>query len=153
MENLKEGDLAPDFSLVNQEGESVSLSSYKGKKVFIYFYPRANTPGCTTQSCSVRDSKHELDTLGIVALGISPDSVKKQKNFFEKYSFGFQLLADENHGVAESYAVWAEKSMYGKKYFGIVRSSFLIDENQKIVSAWYKVSPKNTIPYLLKELT
>lgn len=143
---LKPGDKAPDFTLLDQHGEPFTLSaSLKQRKVWhlIYFYPKADTPGCTTQACGLRDARGDLgDT---VVLGISPDKPAKQKKFDDKYSLGFPLLADEDHAVAEAYGVWAEKSMYGKKYFGIVRSSFLVDEKGKIAEAWYKVSPKDTV--------
>ncbi|HVF76319.1 MAG TPA: thioredoxin-dependent thiol peroxidase [Acidimicrobiales bacterium] len=147
---LQPGDKAPDFTLLDQSENKVKLSSFKGRKVLVYFYPKADTPGCTTQSCGLRDIAGEVgDT---VILGISPDKPAKQKKFDEKYSLGFPLLADEDHAVAEAYGVWAEKSMYGRKYWGIVRSAFLIDEKGKIAEAWYKVSPGDTPKNLLKAL-
>jgi peroxiredoxin Q/BCP len=150
---LKPGDKAPDFTLLDQNGEPFSLSkSLKARKVrhFVYFYPKADTPGCTTQACELRDARPKLgDT---VVLGISPDKPAKQAKFDAKYDLGFPLLADEDHAVAEAFDVWAEKSMYGKKYMGIVRSAFLIDEKGKIEEAWYKVSPKDTAANLLKSL-
>jgi peroxiredoxin Q/BCP len=139
---LKPGDKAPDFPLLNQAGEKVKLGDFKGRKVLVYFYPKADTPGCTTQSCGLRDVKDEVGDTVIV--GISPDKPAKLEKFDTKYSLGFPLLSDEDHAVAEAYDVWAEKSMYGKKYMGIVRSAFLIDEKGKIEQAWYKVSPKDT---------
>jgi peroxiredoxin Q/BCP len=147
---LKPGDKAPDFTLLDQDGSKVKLSSFKGRKVLVYFYPKADTPGCTQQACGLRDASGQIgDT---VVLGISPDKPAKQKKFDDKYGLGFPLLADEDHAVAEAYDVWAEKSMYGRKYMGIVRSAFLVDEKGKLAEAWYKVSPKDTTGNLLKSL-
>ena len=146
MAQLKPGDTAPPFELVDQNGKKVKLSDFKGRKLLLYFYPKANTPGCTTQACSVRDAKDDLADMGVAALGISPDPPQQQKKFDEKYGLGFPLLADSEHKVADAYGVWGEKSMYGKKYEGIIRSSFLIDEEGKISQTWYKVSPKDTVP-------
>ena len=147
---LQPGDKAPDFTLVDQDENKVKLSSFKGRKVLVYFYPRADTPGCTTQACGLRDAAPELgDT---VVLGISPDKPAKQKKFDDKYTLGFPLLADEDHAVAEAYHVWTEKSMYGRKYMGILRSSFLIDEKGRIAEAWYKVSPKDTATNAVKSV-
>ena len=126
------------------------LSSFKGRKVLVYFYPKADTPGCTTQSCGLRDIAGDVGDTAIV--GISPDLPDKQKRFDDKYGLGFPLLSDPEHATAEAYGVWGEKSMYGKKYFGIIRSAFLIDEKGKVVEAWYKVSPKDTPKNLLKAL-
>ena len=150
---LKPGDKAPDFTLLDQNGESFTLSaSLKQRKVWhlIYFYPKADTPGCTAQSCGLRDIRGEVGDTAIV--GISPDKPAKQKKFDDKYGLGFPLLADEDHAVAEAFEVWTEKSMYGRKYMGILRSAFLIDEKGKIVEAWYKVSPKDTAANLLTSL-
>jgi peroxiredoxin Q/BCP len=147
---LKPGDKAPDFTLLDQSGSKVKLSGFKGRKVLVYFYPKADTPGCTAQACGLRDVLPDIgDT---VVLGISPDKPAKQQRFDTKYGLGFPLLADEDHAVAEAYDVWAEKSMYGRKYFGIVRSAFLVDEKGKIAEAWYKVSPKDTVTNLLSAL-
>jgi peroxiredoxin Q/BCP len=146
MARLEVGDRAPAFTLVDQHGEKVRLSALKGKKVIVYFYPKADTPGCTTQSCELRDHRKELTKLGAEVLGISPDSPAKQEKFDTKYKLGFPLLADEDHAVAEKYGVWGEKVNYGKKYMGIVRSAFVIDEKGKIAGAFYKVSPKDTVP-------
>jgi peroxiredoxin Q/BCP len=143
---LKIGARAPAFTLTDQRGKKVRLSDLKGKRVVVYFYPRADTPGCTTQSCSLRDATPDLKKLKAVVLGISPDSPEKQQRFDEKYSLGFPLLADEEHKVAEKYGAWGEKSMYGKKFMGIVRSAFVIDEQGKIAATFYKVSPKDTVP-------
>ena len=147
---LKPGDKAPDFTLLDQSGDKTKLSSFKGRKVLVYFYPKADTPGCTQQSCGLRDVAGDVGDTAIV--GISPDPVAKQLKFDQKYSLGFPLLSDEDHAVAEAYDVWAEKSMYGKKYMGIVRSAFLIDEKGKVAEAWYKVSPKDTPLNLVKAL-
>ena len=146
MAQLEIGDRAPAFTLVDQAGTKVKLTDLKGKKVVLYFYPKADTPGCTTQSCEVRDHRKELGKLGAEVFGISPDAPAKQAKFDAKYKLGFPLLADEDHAVAEKYGAWGEKSMYGRKYFGIVRSAFVIDEKGKIAGAFYKVSPKDTVP-------
>jgi thioredoxin-dependent peroxiredoxin len=140
--HLEPGQKAPAISLPDQDGATVKLSAFKGRKVLVYFYPKADTPGCTTQSCALRDVAGDIGDTAIV--GISPDASAKQKRFDDKYSLGFPLLADVDHAVAEAYGVWAEKSMYGRKFMGIVRSAFLIDEKGKIAQAWYKISPKDT---------
>lgn len=152
MPNLKPGDKAPNFKLKDQSGKTVSLADYKGKKLLLYFYPKADTSGCTKQACSVRDAEPDLTQAGISAVGISPDKLEKQKKFDDKYSLGFPLLSDEDNSVAKAYGAWGEKKMYGKSYEGIIRSSFLIDEKGKIVQAWYKVSPLDTVPNAKKAL-
>jgi peroxiredoxin Q/BCP len=147
---LKPGDKAPTFTLLDQSGTKVKLSDFKGRKVLVYFYPRADTPGCTTQACELRDAKPKIgDT---VVLGISPDKPEKQAKFDAKYELGFPLLADEDHAVAEAYEVWGEKKNYGKTYMGIIRSAFLVDEKGKVEQAWYKVSPRDTTANLLKSI-
>ena len=146
MAQLTAGDRAPAFTLVNQAGEKVKLSDFKGQRVVVYFYPKADTPGCTTQSCDLRDHRKDLTKLGAVVLGISPDTPEKQLKFDKKFKLGFPLLADEDHAVAEKWGVWGEKSMYGRKYQGIIRSAFVVDEKGKIADAFYKVSPKATVP-------
>jgi peroxiredoxin Q/BCP len=146
MAQLAVGKKAPAFTLTDQDGNRVKLSDFAGKKVVVYFYPKADTPGCTQQSCNLRDAMPALSKLKAVVLGISPDPPAKQKRFDDKYHLGFPLLADEDHAVAEKYGVWAEKSMYGKKYMGIVRSAFVIDEAGKLTGVFYKVSPKDTVP-------
>src|SRR5438477_8939162 len=148
---LKPGDKAPAFNLVDQHGEKVRLSSFKGTKVLVYFYPKADTPGCTQQACGLRDILPKVGDTSVI--GISPDKPTKQLKFDEKYSLGFPLLADEYHAVAEAYDVWQEKSMYGRKYMGILRSAFLVDEKGKIERAWSKISRKDTAPTLWKWLS
>ncbi len=152
MPQLEPGDKAPAFSVVDQQGTTVTLSDFKGQKLLIYFYPKANTPGCTTQSCNVRDARPDFAKLNVTVLGVSPDKPAAQQKFDDRFSLGFPLLADTDHAMAEAYGVWGEKSMYGRKYFGIVRSSFLIDEKGKILGAWYKVSPGDTVPLALAAL-
>ena len=148
---LKPGDKAPTFTLLDQHGDKVTLADFKGRKVLVYFYPKADTPGCTTQACGLRDAMPEIGGQAAV-VGISPDAPPKQKRFDDKYGLGFPLLADEDHAVAEAYGAWGERSMYGKKYMGIIRSAFLVDEKGKVAEAWYKVSPKDTPANLLKAL-
>jgi peroxiredoxin Q/BCP len=147
---LEAGDRAPAFTLSDQDGNKVRLSQFKGRKVLVYFYPKADTPGCTTQSCALRDIAGDVGDTAII--GISPDAPAKQKKFDDKYSLGFPLLADTEHEVAEKYGVWGEKKNYGRTYMGIIRSAFLVDEKGKIEQAWYKVSPKDTPKNLLKAL-
>lgn len=147
---LKAGDPAPDFALPDQNDTTVRLSDLRGRKVLVYFFPRADTPGCTTQSCGLRDVADQIGDTAII--GISPDKPAAQKKFDTKYGLGFTLLADEDHAVAEAYGAWGEKSMYGKKFMGIVRSAFLIDEAGNLEQAWPKISPKDTPNNLLKAL-
>jgi len=146
------GDRAPAFVLADQHGQQVSLKDYAGKKLLVYFYPKANTPGCTTQSCAVSDSLAALQKAGVAAVGISPDDSAAQLKFDKKYNLGFPLLADTENKVAVSYGVWGEKSMYGKKYMGVIRSAFLIDEKGKLLAVAYKVSPADTVPFVWKAL-
>jgi peroxiredoxin Q/BCP len=148
MAQLKPGDKAPTFTLLDQSGAKVKLADFKGRKVLVYFYPRADTPGCTTQACGLRDAAPEIGDTAVV--GISPDTPAKQAKFDTKYSLGFPLLADEDHAVAEAYGVWGEKKNYGKTYMGIIRSAFLVDEKGKIAEAWYKVSPMDTATNLVR---
>jgi peroxiredoxin Q/BCP len=152
MVTLTPGDEAPPFSLLDQSGETVSLWDFKGRKLLIYFYPKADTPGCTTQSCEVRDARQDLVTLGLDVVGISPDQPDAQAAFDRKFSLGFPLLSDPDHAVAGAYGVWGEKVNYGKTYMGVIRSSFLIDEDGQIERAWYKVAPKDTVPNARKAL-
>jgi len=146
---LKAGDPAPDFALPDQAGETVTLAGLRGRRVILYFYPKADTPGCTTQACSLRDAREAIDAAGAVVVGISPDKPAAQDRFDTKHGLGFPLLSDPDHAVAEAYGVWGERSMYGKKYMGIIRSAFVIDEAGKVAEAFYKVSPKDTVPKAL----
>ena len=152
MTALQPGDPAPDFDLADQAGNRVSLAQFAGRKLLVYFYPKADTAGCTAQACAVRDAIPDLGKAGTAAVGISPDAPKAQDKFDRKYELGFPLLSDADHSVAEAYGVWGEKSMYGKKYMGVTRSSFLIDEDGRIQNAWYKVSPGDTVPKALAAL-
>jgi peroxiredoxin Q/BCP len=147
---LQPGDKAPDFNLPDQSGGKMKLSDFKGRKVLVYFYPKADTPGCTTQACGLRDIAGEIGDVAIV--GISPDPPRRQARFDQKYGLGFPLLSDEDHAVAEAYGAWGERSMYGKTYMGIIRSAFLVDEEGRIAEAWYKVSPKDTPTNLVNAL-
>jgi len=153
MARLNLGDAAPRFQLPDQQGQTVSLVDFRGHKLLVYFYPKAGTPGCTRQACSIRDAREALAGLGLAVVGISPDMPAKQKKFDDKYGLAFPLLADPDHRVADAYGVWGEKTMYGKKSMGIIRSSFLIDAEGKIVQAWYGVKPEDTVPKAQKTLT
>jgi thioredoxin-dependent peroxiredoxin len=139
---MREGDAAPDFELPDQDGNPVRLSSFRGRPVVLYFYPKADTPGCTTQACGIRDRRDDYAAAGAVVLGVSPDPVGRVKRFHDKRDLNFTLLADEDHAVTETYGVWVEKSLYGKTYWGAERTTFLIDEDGKIVRIFPKVSPK-----------
>ena len=147
---LGPGDRAPTFDLLGQDGTKVKLSSFRGHPVLVYFYPKADTPGCTTQACGLRDISDRLGDAAV--LGISPDQPDKQAAFDRKYSLGFPLLSDPEHKVAEAYGVWGERSLYGRKFMGIVRSAFLVDAQGKIAEAWYKISPADTPKKLLAAL-
>lgn len=147
---LKKGMQAPSFALTDQNGKTVSLEKFAKRKVLVYFYPKADTPGCTQQSCGLRDIVDRIGRTAIV--GISPDTPVRQKKFDDKYSLGFPLLADEDHAVAKAYKVWKKKSMYGREYMGIERSAFLIGPGGVIIEAWYKISPKDTPLNLLRAL-
>ena len=146
---LKVGDKAPAIELLDQNGKVVSLEKLGKKKVLIYFYPKADTPGCTTQSCGLRDIKDKIGRTVIV--GISPDKSEKQKKFDDKYELGFPLLADTENVVAKAFKVWKKKSMYGREYMGIERSAFLVQDGV-VLHAWYKISPADTPTNLLKAL-
>jgi thioredoxin-dependent peroxiredoxin len=143
---LQPGQKAPVFSLSDQAGKTVSLKHFEGRKLLLYFYPKADTPGCTQQSCAVRDALGELAAAGVACVGVSPDSPDDQAKFDAKFALAFPLLADIGHAVADAYGVWGEKSMYGKTYMGIIRSAFLIDERGVVLEAWYKVAPGDTVP-------
>lgn len=149
---LEKGDRSPELDLIDQDGKRHKLSDYKGEKLFVYFYPKASTPGCTTQSCNVQEAQTDFSSLNVKVVGISPDPPDKQKKFADKYELKFPLLCDEEKTVAQAFGVWGEKKLYGKEYMGIIRSSFLIDEEGKIIESWYKVSPKDTVPLAMKAL-
>ena len=139
MPALKEGSKAPDFALPASGGEIISLKDFKGRKLVLYFYPKDDTPGCTTQACTFNDNLPKFQRMKAAILGVSRDSVKKHEKFVEKFDLGFRLLSDEEGKMLEKYGVWVEKSMYGKKYMGIERSTFLIGEDSKIEKIWRKV--------------
>jgi len=149
---IEPGNLAPDFELPNQDRDPVRLSDLRGKRVVLFFYPKADTPGCTTQACSVRDHSGDYDAANAVVLGVSPDPVAKVKRFHEKYEMNFTLLSDADHAVAEAYGVWAEKSMYGKTYWGVQRATFILDEEGVVRHVIPKVSPKTHDDEVLKAL-
>jgi peroxiredoxin Q/BCP len=143
---------APDFTLPDQDGNPFSPADVRGEWLVLYFYPRADTPGCTTQACSVRDRSGEYGKAGARVVGVSPDETAAVKKFADKFDLGFTLLADADHEVAESYGTWGEKSMYGKKYWGVQRATFLIDPEGKIARVFPKVSPKSHDDIVLEAL-
>jgi len=138
---IGQGDIAPGFALPDQDGQIVTLSDLRGRPVVVYFYPKADTPGCTTQACGVRDRQRDYADAGAVVLGVSPDPVAKVKKFHDKYDLNFPLLADEDHAVADAYGVWAQKSMYGKTYFGNERTTFVVDPAGMVAEVLRKVKP------------
>jgi len=142
---LKVGAKAPAFALRDQSGKRVRLSEFKGRRIVVYFYPKADTPGCTTQACSLQEALPSLKRLKAQVIGISPDPPDKQKKFAQKYGLKFPLLADEDHAVAEAWGAWGDKTLYGRKFKGIIRSAFVIDEQGKLQATFYKVSPKATV--------
>lgn len=150
---LQSGDPAPDFTLRSVDGSQVSLGGLRGRRVVLYFYPKDNTSGCTTQACDLRDHLPSIDAEGAVVLGVSPDSVSSHVKFRDKHQLNFPLLSDPDHKVAEAYGVWKEKSMYGRTYWGIERSTFLIDENGVITEAWRKVSPRGHAERVVEALS
>ncbi len=141
--SVQEGDAAPDFELPASGGRSVSRSAMRGKPFVLYFYPKADTPGCTKEACAFQEALPQLGKIGIDVIGVSPDKIKPIEKFAEKYGLRFPLASDETHAVAEKYGTWVEKSMYGRKYMGIERSTFLIDKSGNIAKAWRKVSVTN----------
>jgi thioredoxin-dependent peroxiredoxin len=149
---LEPGDQAPPFSLVDQHGATIDLADYRGRKVLVYFYPAADTPGCTRQSCDLRDHRQELGAIGVDVIGISPDAPIDQLAFDRKYGLGFPLLADEDQGVAQAWETWVERERDGRRASGILRSSFLIDEDGRVERAWYGVKPEETVPEALGAL-
>lgn len=147
--NIQIGQAAPDFSANNQNGKPLSLGDFKGKKLVLYFYPKDDTPGCTAEACSLRDHYQTFLAQGYSILGVSPDNEVKHQKFIAKYELPFDLLADTDHAVAEAYGVWVEKSMYGRQYMGIARTTFVIDENGQIADIIEKVNTKEHGPQLL----
>jgi peroxiredoxin Q/BCP len=152
MATLKIGDQAPDFSGLNQKGEMISLTGFKGKKLILYFYPKDNTPGCTAESCNLNDNYQMWLSKGYEVVGVSPDNVNSHKKFADKFQFGFNLLADPETKVLQDYGVWGEKSMYGKSYMGVLRTTFVINENGIIESIFDKVDTKNHSDQIIKAL-
>jgi peroxiredoxin Q/BCP len=149
---IEVGSKAPDFTLPDQNGDDVKLSDLRGSPVVLYFYPRADTPGCTTQACGVRDHRDDYEKAGARVLGVSPDKVEDIAKFADKRSLNFTLLADADHAVADEYGTWAQKSMYGKKYWGVQRSTYVIDADGKVSAVLPKVQPKKHDELVLKAL-
>jgi peroxiredoxin Q/BCP len=152
-EKLKVGDAAPDFDAVTDQGKSVKLSDYRGKRVVVYFYPKDDTPGCTTQACDFRDHYPAIEEKNAVVLGISPDDEKSHVRFKSKFDLPFTLLVDEDHSIADEYGVWGEKTNYGKTYMGIIRSNFVIDEQGKIIKTLYNIKPADSAAETLAALS
>ena len=150
MSNIKQGDKAPEFMGVNQNGDTVSLSSYAGKKLVLYFYPKDDTPGCTAEACNLRDNYNQLLSEGYAILGVSPDNEKKHKKFIDKYDLPFDLLADTEKETCEMFGVWVQKSMYGREYMGVARTTFIIDENGIVEEVISKVKTKEHTAQILK---
>jgi peroxiredoxin Q/BCP len=150
---VQEGDRAPDFELPDQDGNTHKLADYAGKNVVLYYYPKADTPGCTVQACGVRDRATEYGKVNAVVLGVSPDSTKKLRAFVDKFGLPFTLLGDEDHSVAEAYGTWVEKSMYGRKYWGFERSTFVIGPDGKVEKVFRKVKPAEHDDLVLGALT
>ena len=153
MAKLAVGDQAPDFEAFTDQGTKLHLQDLQGKRVILYFYPKDDTSGCTTQACGFRDRYLEIEEKNGVVLGVSPDKVASHQKFKTKYNLPFTLVVDEDHAIAEAYGVWGEKSMYGKKYMGIIRSHFVIDETGKIVDVQYKVSPADSTKKAVEALS
>jgi peroxiredoxin Q/BCP len=149
---IEEGSAAPDFELPDQDGRPTKLSDFRGEPVVVYFYPKADTPGCTTQACGVRDHQADYASFGAPVLGISPDPVTKVKKFHNKYNLNFPLLADADHAVAEAYGVWVQKSMYGRTYFGNERTTFIVDSDGRVAHVLRKVKPATHDEQVLKAL-
>lgn len=152
MNQLNAGDPAPEFTAQTDSGQSVKLSDYRGKRVVLYFYPKDDTPGCTTQACGFRDAYPQIEEKNAVVLGVSPDSERSHVKFKSKFNLPFTLLVDSDHAIAEAYGVWGEKSMYGKKYMGIIRSNFVIDEAGQIVKTMYNIKPAESTAEALAAL-
>ena len=147
------GVTAPDFEAITDTGEKVSLSDYRGQRVILYFYPKDDTPGCTTQACGFRDNYPEVTEKNAVVLGVSPDNVKSHQRFKSKFDLPFTLLADEDHSISEAYGVWGEKKLFGRTYMGVIRSHFVIDETGRIVDMHVKVKPGDSVASALAALT
>jgi peroxiredoxin Q/BCP len=150
---LKVGDVAPDFTARTDKGETIHLSDYRGKRVVLYFYPKDDTPGCTTQACGFRDAYPQIEERNAVVLGVSPDGEEAHRKFKTKFDLPFTLVVDTDHAIAEAYGVWGERSMYGKTFMGIQRSHFVIDEQGRIADAQVKVSPTDSVQRALEILT
>jgi thioredoxin-dependent peroxiredoxin len=149
---IKEGETAPDFTLPDQDGREVSLADFAGRTLVLYFYPRADTPGCTTQACGIRDRAADYEAAGATVVGVSPDPVEAIKKFHGGQSLNFTLLADEDHAVCDLYGVWGEKNMYGKKFWGATRATFIVDGDGKVAKVFPKVSPKTHDDLVLEAL-
>ena len=148
---LVPGERAPAFTLPDQRGEKVRLTDFRGRKVLVFFYPKANTPGCTTQACGLRDVAPDLGDVAV--LGVSPDAPDAQAAFDQELGLGFPLLSDPQHRVADKYGAWGEKKMYGRSYQGVIRSAFLVDEHGRVAEAWYRISPKDTAKKVLRAVS
>jgi peroxiredoxin Q/BCP len=153
MAELKPGDTAPEFSLPDQDGNEVSLSSFRGRKVVVYFYPKDDTPGCTKEACQFNDNLKAFDRSGVTVVGISPDGAESHRAFRAKYGIGFPLLSDPDHSVMERYGAWGAKTMYGKQTTGVIRSTFLVDEQGKVERAWYNVKADGHAEKVLAEIS
>jgi len=149
---IEQGETAPDFALPDRAGRTVRLSDFGDRTVVLYFYPRADTPGCTTQACGVRDRSAEYEALGAVVIGISPDTVEDVRKFSEKFGLDFTLLADRDHEVSESYGTWVEKSMYGRLYMGVQRATFIIGPDRKVLRTFPRIQPKKHDELVLEAL-
>lgn len=149
---LEEGHPAPEFTLPSVDGGEISLADFRGRPLVLYFYPKDDTPGCTAQACELRDDMARLEELGASVVGVSPDPVKSHRKFRDKYNLNFPLLADTDHEVAETYGVWKEKSMYGRTYWGVERSTFILDEEGRIEAAWRRVKPKGHAERVVEHL-
>jgi thioredoxin-dependent peroxiredoxin len=152
MARLQPGDDAPSFALLDQHGDTVRLEDFRGRQLLVYFYPEADTPGCTAQSCDVRDHRQDLAGIGLDVVGISPDAPDDQLAFDRKYGLGFPLLSDLDHDVAERWGTWVRKERGGRTWFGVLRSSFLVGPGGRIERVWYGVKPKETVPEALAAL-
>ena len=152
MSTLRPGDEAPGFALLDQHGERARLEDLRGHKLLVYFYPEADTPGCTTQSCDLRDHRQELTGLSVYVIGISPDQPEEQLAFDRKFGLGFPLLSDPDHATAEAWGAWGEKVREGRTTIGLIRSSFLVDEDGRIEGVWSPVKPEDTVPDALAAL-